>query len=150
MPLLVRGPGVAAGRLAQKMALNTDYMPTFTDLACPPSSPCDTQSWSYVPDGRSLRPVLEGSPSAWRSAVLLEGHHTLEGGATPTHAGIRTIGGPKYLEYAGGKKELYFLGSDPHELNNRYPSVTPSPGLVSRLHALKRCAGGGCRAVEDG
>src|SRR5918997_5985687 len=34
MPLLVRGPGVAAGRQAQeKLVLNTDYLPTFTDLA---------------------------------------------------------------------------------------------------------------------
>ena len=148
MPLLVRGPGVAEGRLAQEMALNTDYMPTFTDLACPSSSPCDTQNWTYVPDGRSLRPVLEGNATTWRSAVLLEGHHTLEGGATPTHSGIRTSGGSKYVEYAGGKKELYFLGRDPYELNNRYPSVTPSAGLISRLDALKGCAGGGCRAVE--
>ena len=150
MPLLVRGPGVAAGRLAQEMALNTDYMPTFTDLACPLSSPCDTQSWSYVPDGRSLRPVLAGTPTRWRSAVLLEAHHTPEGGATPTHSGIRTIGGRKYVEYAGGKKELYSLARDPGELNNRYPAVVPSAELVSRLHALKRCAGDGCRVVEDG
>ena len=77
-------------------------MPTFANLACPSSSPCDTQSWSCVPDGRSLSTILEGSPTAWRSAILLEGHHTLEGGATPAHSGIRTIGGPKYVEYAGG------------------------------------------------
>src|SRR5215211_1303568 len=33
MPLLVRGPGVAADSTTYKLALNTDYLPTFTDLA---------------------------------------------------------------------------------------------------------------------
>ena len=35
MPLLVRGPGVAAGSTTNKLALNTDYLPTFADLAAP-------------------------------------------------------------------------------------------------------------------
>ena len=56
MPLLVRGPGVAVGSATSRLALNTDYMPTFTDLACSSVSPCDTQNWSYVPDGRTLEP----------------------------------------------------------------------------------------------
>jgi len=43
MPLLVRGPGVAAGHQAHRLILDTDFLPTFTDLACTPSSPCDTQ-----------------------------------------------------------------------------------------------------------
>jgi hypothetical protein len=78
MPLLVRGPDPAAGAVPKvrpgsttnKLALNNDYLPTFTDLACPPSNPCDaqvTQKWSYVPDGRSLRPVLEGNATSWRA-----------------------------------------------------------------------------------
>jgi N-acetylglucosamine-6-sulfatase len=150
MPLLVRGPGVAAGHQAKKLALNTDYLPTFIDLACTSSSPCNTQNWSYVPDGRSLRPVLKGNTTAWRSAILLEAHHTPEGGATPAYSGIRTSDGTKYVEYAGGKRELYYLGRDPYELRNKYPAAKPSAGLVSRLHALKTCAGGGCRAVENG
>src|SRR5829696_2147786 len=149
MPLLVRGPGVAAGHQVPKLVLNTDYLPTFTDLACPSSSPCNTQNYSYVPDGRSLRPVLKGNATAWRSAVLLEAHHTPEGGATPAASGIRTSG-TKYVEYAGGKRELYFLGHDPYELMNTYPAAKPSARLVSRLHALRTCAGGGCRVAENG
>ena len=149
MPLLVRGPGVAAGHQASKLVLNTDYLPTFTDLACPSSSPCNTQNYSYVPDGRSLRPVLKGNATAWRSAVLLEAHHTPEGGATPAYSGIRTSG-TKYVEYAGGTRELYFLGHDPYELMNKYPAAKPSARLVSRLHALRTCAGSGCWAAENG
>jgi N-acetylglucosamine-6-sulfatase len=150
MPLLVRGPGISAGRQAQKLVLNTDYLPTFTDLACSSTSPCDTQHWSYVPDGRSLRPVLKGTATGWRSAVLLEAHHTPEGGATPASSGIRTSSGRKYVEYAGEARELYYLGRDPYELNNKYPATTPSAGLVSHLHALKTCAADSCRAAENG
>jgi N-acetylglucosamine-6-sulfatase len=143
MPLLVRGPGVAAGSTSYKLALDTDYLPTFTDLARAQTPP-------YV-DGRSLRPVLKGNATAWRSAVLLEAaRNTAYVPYSPAYRGIRTSGGTKYVEYAGGKKELYFLGRDPHELTNRYPATTPSGGLVSRLHALKTCDADGCRAAENG
>jgi arylsulfatase A-like enzyme len=153
MPLLARGPGVAAGSNTSKLALNTDYLPTFADLACSSSSPCDNQNWRYVPDGRSLLPVLKGNATNWRSAVLLENHQGTWKHAVAAYAGIRTVGAHeerKYLEHETGERELYYLGSDPHELNNRYPATTPSAGLVSRLHALKTCAADSCRAAEDG
>jgi N-acetylglucosamine-6-sulfatase len=151
MPLLVRGPGVAAGHEAHKLALDTDFLPTFTNLACSQSSPCDTQNWSYVPDGRSLKPVLDGNATAWRSAILLEAERNdVNVPNAPAYRGIRTRGGIKYVEYAGGEKELYYLGRDPYELINRYPASRPSSGLVSRLHALKTCAGMGCRPPENG
>ena len=147
MPLLVRGPGVAAGHHAHKLTLNTDFLPTFTDLACSSASPCNKRSWSYVPDGRSLRPVLKGNPTTWRNAVLLEGRHK------PAYRGIRTITTThqrKYVEYASGPRELYKLGTDPYELSNRYNATTRPTVLASRLKALKTCAGKGCRAAENG
>ena len=93
--------------------------------------------------------MLQGNATAWRSAVLLEAHHTPEGGATPASSGIHTSG-TKYVEYAGGKRELYFLGQDPYELRNKYPAAKASARLVLRLHALRMCAGVGCRAAENG
>jgi len=149
MPLLVRGPGVAAGP-TYRPGLNTDFMPTFTDLACS-SSTCDTQNWSYVPDGRSLRPVLEGNAATWRNAVLLEAPANF----SPAYAGIRTVNTGtttkgKYVEYSGGARELYNLESDPYELTDRYNPTSPPVGLASRLQALKTCAGSGCRAAENG
>jgi len=149
MPLLVRAPGVAAGSTSYRLVLDTDYMPTFTSLACSSSNPCDaqiTQNWSYVPDGRSLRPVLERRATAWRNAILLEAAANY----SPAYRGIRTSGGIKYVEYAGGNKELYHLGRDSHELINGYPASRASSGLVSRLHALKTCAGMDCRPPENG
>jgi len=155
MPLLVRGPKVAAGSTTKKLALNTDYMPTFTDLACSPDPTlCETlktqNNW-YVPDGRSLKSVLEGNSSAWRNAILLEAsaHYS------PAYRGIRTVNTStttrrKYVEYAGGARELYYLKSDPYELTDRYKATSPPSDLVSQLSSLKSCAGNRCRMAENG
>jgi arylsulfatase A-like enzyme len=143
MPLVVRGPGVAAGSTTYKLALNTDYLPTFTDLARVRRPP-------YV-DGRSLRPVLEGNVTSWRSAVLLEAaaHYS------PAYRGIRTIstGGilkRKYVEYAGGARELYNLESDAQELTNKHDTASPPDALQARLKPLISCASDSCRAAENG
>jgi arylsulfatase A-like enzyme len=147
MPLLIRGPGVAAGSSTARLALNTDYLPTFTDLA-------GIQTPGYV-DGRSLRPVIEGvSTAPWRDAILLERAVTnLHPYPGPVRAkalsGILTREGRKYVEYEGGERELYDLGTDPYELTNRYAG-TPPAGLASRLQELKSCSGDSCRAAEDG
>jgi N-acetylglucosamine-6-sulfatase len=151
MPLLVRGPGVAAGSTTNKLALNTDYMLTFMDLACSSASPCDTQNWSYVPDGRSLEPVLHEGVTTWRSAVLLEASANY----SPPYRGIRTLNTAtdpkrKYVEYKDGQRELYDLDQDPRELTNRYASSPVVDALHARLQALKTCAGETCFTAENG
>jgi N-acetylglucosamine-6-sulfatase len=135
MPLLVRGPGVQPGTPTNKLTLNTDFLPTFMDLA-------GTTTPEYV-DGRSLRPVLEGTATSWRTAVLLE--------VRPTILGIRTSDGRKYIEYGDGFKEYYDLNADPNELRNLvYYGEVPPTDLRTRLQALKGCAGDTCRTAEDG
>ncbi len=141
MPLLIRGPGVEAGVRTNKLALNTDYLPTFTDLA-------GIQTPEYV-DGRSLQPLLEGSPTIWRSAILLERREVSVPAYEPFY-GIRTSGGRKYIEYEDGFRELYDLRTDPYELSNSYDATAPPAELATRLQALKGCAGATCRAAEDG
>jgi N-acetylglucosamine-6-sulfatase len=143
MPLLIRGPGVPAGSSTEELVLNTDYFPTFTDLAGIPTP-------SYV-DGRSLQPVLTETATNWRSAILLEAHPTQHAGETPTYSGILTASGTKYIEYEGGVRELYNLGADPFELTNNN-SASPPDNLVSRLQALKSCSHAGvtCRQAEGG
>jgi N-acetylglucosamine-6-sulfatase len=140
MPLLVRGPGIPAGGYTKKLALNTDYLPTFTDLAGAPPPP-------YA-DGRSLVPVLGGSATTWRTAILLEGAGS-KGGSKPPYRAIRTRGTTqrKYVEYVGSPAgELYDLQADPYE---RFSKSARPAGLVSRLRALKTCAREGCRTAEN-
>ena len=142
MPLLVRGPGVQAGTTTDKLTLNTDFFPTFTDLA-------GITTPGYV-DGRSLRPVLEGNATtSWRTAFLLERRRDVDF-TDPSLYGIRTSDGKKYIEYEGGFKELYDLKTDPYELNNSYDANSAPADLVNRLQALKDCAGVTCRTAEDG
>ena len=67
VPLIVRGPGVPEGKKLPHMVLNNDLAPTFADLAGvdPPG---------FV-DGRSLAPLLDGSPAPeeeWRQRFLVE------------------------------------------------------------------------------
>jgi N-acetylglucosamine-6-sulfatase len=138
MPLLVRGPGVAAGHQAHKLVLDTDYLPTFTDLA-------DANTPNYV-DGRSLEPVLTGKSSAWRSAILLEA----VGRYSPAYRGIRTSDGRKYVEYTGGNKELYNLGRDAYELRDSYDPNNPPAALAARLKKLRDCDAAECLAAENG
>jgi arylsulfatase A-like enzyme len=126
MPLLVRGPGVAPGSTTNKLVLNTDYLPTLTNLA-------GTKKPGYV-DGRSLRPVLKGNATTWRSAILLEAARF----HSPAYAGIRTSD-RKYVEYKGGARELYNLRVDPFELTNRHNASTRPKALAARLQALKTC-----------
>jgi arylsulfatase A-like enzyme len=102
VPLVVRGPGVAAGSTTYKLVLNTDYLPTFTNLA-------GEQIPHYV-DGRSLKPVLDGSVTSWRSSILLEAAANY----SQAFRGIRTVSTNtitrrKYVEYAGGAREHYNL-----------------------------------------
>ncbi|MDQ3912808.1 MAG: sulfatase [Actinomycetota bacterium] len=139
VPLLVRGPGIKAGSTTGKLALNTDYLPTFTELA-------GAQTPSYV-DGRSLTGVLEGSVTNWRHAILIEGPQYK---TVPPYRGIRTQDAnteQKYIEYNGtSEREMYYLGVDPYELANKN---VPSAGLAARLDALRVCKGDTCRTAED-
>jgi arylsulfatase A-like enzyme len=138
VPLLVRGPEVDAGSTTEKLVLNTDFLPTFTDMA-------GAKTPSYV-DGRSLLPLLTGNPTNWRTAILLETRFEAD---AMSFSGIRTSSESKYLVYGEGFRELYSLGTDPHELANGYDRDGPPANLASRLRELKGCAGDSCRAAEN-
>jgi len=139
VPLLVRGPGIEASSTTRKLALNIDYLPTFAELA-------NTTAPTYV-DGRSLAGVLDGSATAWRHAILIEGPQY---NIVPPYSAIRTLDAnsqQKYVEYKGtSQREMYYLGADPRELDNK--SIPPA-GLDARLDALRVCKGDTCRAAEN-
>jgi N-acetylglucosamine-6-sulfatase len=163
VPLVIRGPRVQAGSSSDELVLDTDYFPTFMDMAGAPTP-------SYPVDGRSLLPVLTGGAYTSRTAILIEGR----AGDDPeipvdrNYNGIRTSTN-KYVESEGGFKELYNLyansknpDADPYELTNIYdntnnsggPTEPPLSALDSRLDELKQCKGTGpeapsCEAAED-
>ena len=143
-PLFVRGPGVSPGSKVENLVVNTDFAPTFAELA----------DASFPPaDGRSLAPLLRGEDLPWRSAILLEGFQKPnKKRSLPPFEAVRT-GTHKYVEYDTGDKELYDLETDPYELDNIYETADSSlvADLETRLGALRSCTGEeGCREAEDG
>src|SRR5215212_1204840 len=171
VPLFVRGPEVPAGSKTEKLALNTDFAPTFAELA----------GVSFPADGRSLKPLLgDKEPPSWRSSVLLEKlpreDSSEEGKAkdkakdkakakAETDPGGVPLGGPrgrlayqavrteryKYVEYENGERELYNLRNDPYELESIHEGVDSSllEDLKAKLDALKSCSEERCREAED-
>jgi N-acetylglucosamine-6-sulfatase len=67
VPLIVRGPGIAAGRVRDELTSSVDLAATFADLA--------GTSLAVPADGRSLVPLLPAgseAPADWRRVVLIE------------------------------------------------------------------------------
>ena len=112
VPLIVRGPGVPRGVTRFGMVLNNDLAPTIARW---------TSANPLLPvDGRSLAPMLRPSPpSAWRTALLVEGaaHERI---GRPAYRAVRTQN-YLYVSYANRERELYNLERDPYELRSFYP-----------------------------
>ena len=114
LPLLMRYPArVKAGVEPAGMALTTDLAPTIMEFA----------GASPMPgiDGRSLLPILDGTPADWRKSFLIEYTtdivfpRTLKMG----YDAVRTAR-YKFIRYREleGMNELYDLQADPYELSN--------------------------------
>jgi arylsulfatase A-like enzyme len=147
VPLMVRGPGVPAGRVLDHRVLNNDLAPTFARLAgvTPPS---------FV-DGKSMVPLLGTSPptvSNWRTGILTENWRTEGVGGpsdAPTYKALRTKSF-LWVRYINDERELYDMRNDPYQLNSRDPNSNRS--LVRRsnnqLDRLATCDGAECRVAE--
>ena len=173
VPMVVRGPGIAAGRTSGALVGNVDLAPTFAALA-------GATTPRFV-DGRSLVAALRGRADVvpHRRAFLIE--HWREHGALvrdpqtpleppdndetevqplrrsrhpgivdkeriPDYEGLRTDH-YTYVEYRTGERELYDLRDDPAEMRNAYARATfrTQAALHRELVALEACAGASCR-----
>jgi N-acetylglucosamine-6-sulfatase len=146
MPLVVRGPGIPAGRRSEALSANVDLAPTFLQI----SGARPTRSL----DGQSLLPFALDPSLNPRRAVLLEDFTGVPGGSGESssrvphaYTGIR-VGPYKYIHYASGERELYDLSRDPYELRSlagerRYRNVVA--WMASRTRALASCSGASCR-----
>jgi len=100
VPLLVAGPGIEGGRVADTSVELIDLNPTLCELA---GLPLQERI-----DARSLVPVLRGQTSAHRTEAISSLRH-FRCVRTPTH---------KLIENYGGGAELYDLERDPEERHN--------------------------------
>jgi arylsulfatase A-like enzyme len=135
VPLLVRGPGVPAGRELLHPVLNIDLAPTLADLAGVP-----------VPDpvdGRSIAPLLRAGPpplDSWRTDFLVEAF------STGVSASLRNRD-YLYTELESGELELYDMRGDPYQMDSIHRTADRAlmDDLSRRLAALLRCRGASCR-----
>lgn len=107
VPLIMRGPGIAADAVRQELVSLVDIVPTLCALAgVTPGGQCD---------GTSLTPLLHGDTPAWRDAVFGE-YQGKQQWSSPIRM-IRTDT-HKLTRYGTGERELYDLVADPDEISN--------------------------------
>jgi N-acetylglucosamine-6-sulfatase len=156
VPLIVTGPGIAAGRTIEEIAMNIDLHATFAQLG--------GAGAAANADGHSLEPLLHGIPvTDWRTLALIEHRGrqragnagdpdapTARSGNPPTYEAIRTRSS-LYVAYADGIKEYHDLATDPDELRNTFASLPSKEQalLSATLAAVKSCRGAqSCWAAE--
>jgi arylsulfatase A-like enzyme len=136
VPFLVRGPGVAAGRVEQRLVGTVDIAPTILDAA-----------GVAIPqhmEGRSLLPLLRGETVAWRTAYPYRRWGTWNGYGihTERYTYVRITSG-------GGAHFLVDNEADPYQLRN---IAAQNPVLVQQLEraarALRDCRGAACRVAD--
>lgn len=133
VPLLVRGPGFAAGKQVFTPVNNVDLAPTIMTAA--------TGSAGRALDGRPLQALQQRRGPR---DILVETGPRWSG--APWYAAIRTDR-YLYVEHSNGVKELYDMAKDPYQLQ----SLHNVPGLEvlrhtlsRRLLALRQCRGNSC------
>ena len=143
VPLLIRGPGIAPGGVAQELVANIDLAPTILEATgASPDRPLDGRSllsFAREPFRRSSRPILhEGLIAGDNDRDALGAQRRTRVG---TYYAIRTSR-YLYVKWRGGGRELYDLTRDPFELDSkhrdpRYAEVRRS--LSGEVARLKRC-----------
>lgn len=138
VPLIVRGPGVAAGSVCDGLVHISDLFATITELAGRPLDHAPAESVS-------LAPYLAGHTGSLREFVHSE-LYFLNGNDTP-NVWIRAARGVRYklIDFNEPTNpfrpdELYDLWNDPLELNNLFDGDVNSltPELQAEYGKLKR------------
>ncbi len=165
VPLLIRGPGILAGRTVRAPVANVDTAPTILDLA----GATVPDELARPVDGTSLAGVLGGAEAAADRAILIEGRGSVARSRRAfkvrSYVGARTSR-YAYFEYrrasyasraegidapiGAGRTtdaELYDLRRDPFQLRSRArdPRYAGTRRRLAELTAeLERCSGPTC------
>ena len=134
VPLIIRGPGLPAGRVRSQLAANIDLAPTILDAA--------GVSPRLKMDGISLLPLAHNPAGGGTRSLVLEYLAGRSG-----YSAVRTPDGFLYAEHRNGERQLYDLNEDPYELHNqagRPSDARLEAKLARRLAALRNCAGAAC------
>ena len=127
VPVIIRYDPVTdrTPRTDDHLVLNLDFAQTFAAAA---------GVGAPGAEGRSMLPLLPGTPTPWRKDFLIE---HWEPPSTPNwvpaYCAVRTTR-YLYVEYVTGEEELYDLRKDPYELQNVAADPAQAP-LKSTLHA---------------
>ena len=111
MPLLVRWPGkLKPGARVPGLVQNTDFLPTFMDLA---GLPADSAM-----HGVSLVPLLSGEKAAVRDATYTHFYEDTTEHHAAAYVAVRTADRKLIRYYDRGFTEMYDLAKDPAEMRN--------------------------------
>jgi N-acetylglucosamine-6-sulfatase len=131
IPLVVRYPGLGAGKVVPQQALTVDMAPSLLELCSAPALPkSHGQSW--------VKLVQSGDP-AWRTSWFYHYNYEKQFPYTPNVRALRTDRW-KYIHYPHGDgspdkhlSELYDLQADPGETKN----LVSDPKLAATITELK-------------
>jgi N-acetylglucosamine-6-sulfatase len=142
VPLMIRGPGIAAGTRIDTAASQVDFAPTVMAMAGL-SAPASVDGVSLLNAARSPGTTFNHPP------IVIEATDT-KATTDPLPWMYRGVvqDGWKYVARTTGKKELYDLTSDPYELQNlagKAAYATRQQQLAQLLAQYQSCAGAGCR-----
>jgi arylsulfatase A-like enzyme len=158
LPLLVRGPGIPAGRVSREPVVDVDLAPTILDMTNSPH-----HGWTI--DGRSMLPFAQHPRRARTSRPRLmevgpqdsrRGDLDQDGARVrrserlrlPRYGGVATSR-YRYIRYFSGQEELYDLVRDPFEVSNRAHDsryLRTRRFLRREWRRLRDCRGASCRA----
>lgn len=145
VPLVLRGPGIPAGKTVSSQVADIDFAPTLVDASG--AKPGRTM------DGVSLLPGVRNPKKLPDRAVELEALAPLFEGNIPVNAWDRPYTGVRTERYTyvvwteTGEQELYDRRADPYELQNvasdpAYAAIKAR--LAADLTKLNGCAGLAC------
>jgi hypothetical protein len=134
VPMILRGPGVPAGRTDRRLVSNIDWAPTILDAADAPPA--------RLVDGSSLLELLADPTRRSGREIVLE-----NGFGVKTLPRYRALRNDRFLwveHSTTGEFELYDHRSDPYELRNVADSAAYARVrtlMAGRLRTLAGCAG---------